>query len=119
MGKDYVAILLVLFFSAIMTDSVFGAIDINESGELERLQTERPEHYRAITEIVWIAERASCRSAEFKLIKTKFDLSGMSCQLLIKTSYPPKRHLDFVYRDTRYSFDVTLKYVVGKPVPVQ
>lgn len=94
-------------------------VDLNQPGALEKLQTERPEHYRAISEVLRVVERVPCHNAEVRSLEARFDIRDMACNFVLMTSDPPKRRLSFALEGTSYVAVVTLKDTGGKRVPVE
>ena len=92
-------------------------VDLGQPGALERLKTEQPLRYAAVSEILRVAERIPCKAGELEAIKTRYDVRDWQCTFLVMTSYPPKRHLTFALEGTRYVATVTLNDAGGKIVP--
>jgi hypothetical protein len=93
-------------------------VDLNQPGTLEKLQTERPEHFRAISEVLRVVERVPCGNAEVRSLQARFDIRDMACNFALMTSDPPKRRLSFALEGTSYVVVVTLKDTGGKSIPV-
>ena len=105
-------IVSIAIFSAIITSANAAGttsqpIDLNQPGALEMLQTERPEHFRAITEVLRVVERVPCGNAEVRSLEARFDIREMACNFVLMTSDPPKRRLSFALEGTSYVVVVT------------
>ena len=117
-------IVSIAIVSAIITGANAGGttwqpIDLNQPGVLEKLQTERPEHFRAISEVLRVVERVPCGNAEVRSLQARFDIRDMACNFALMRSDPPKRQLSFELEGTSYVAVVTLKDTGGKSVPVK
>jgi hypothetical protein len=69
----------------------------------ERLESERPEHFRVAEEVIRTAQVETCETLP-KILKLRLALDSVACssyQLL--TSLPPKRHLTFSLEGVTYS----------------
>jgi hypothetical protein len=124
MKGDIMRIVGIAIFSAIVaTANAAGTttqpIDLNQPGALEKLRTERPKHFSAISEVLRVVERVPCGNAEVRSLEARFDIRDMACNFLLMTSDPPKRHLSFELEGTSYVAVVTLKDTGGKSVPVK
>ena len=94
-------------------------VDLNQPGALEKLQMERPEHFRAITEVLRVVERVPCHNVEVRSLEARFDIRDMACSFTLMTSFPPKRRLSFALEGTSYVVVVTLKDTDWQTVPVK
>lgn len=117
-------IISVAFVSAVIaTANAAGTtsqpVDLNQPGALEKLQAERPEHFRAISAVLRVVERIPCGNAEVRSLEARFDIRDMACNFVLMTSDPPKRRLSFALEGTSYVVTVTLKDTGGKSVPLK
>jgi hypothetical protein len=114
-----IAIFLAIVTGANAAGTTSQPIDLNQPGALEKLRTERPEHFRAISEVLRVVERVPCQNTEVKSLEARFDIRDMACNFVLMTSDPPKRRLSFELEGTSYVAVVTLKDTGGKSVPVK
>jgi hypothetical protein len=117
-------IISIAIFSAIVATAngagtTTQVIDLNQPGALEKLKVERPEHYRAITQVLRVVERVPCQNEEVRSLEARFDIRDMACNFTMMTSAPPKRRLGFTLEGTNYVVVVTLKDTDGHTVPVK
>ncbi len=114
---------ITIFSAIVATANAAGTatqpIDLNQPGALEKLQMERPEHFRAISEVLRVVERVPCGNTEVRSLEARFDIRDMACNFVLMTSDPPKRRLSFALEGTSYVAVVTLKDTGGKSVPVK
>ena len=91
---------------------------LDQPGKLDEIQRESPAEYRAITEIISLAETMPCQSEAFpRLLKARYDAQG-SCGMQLFTSYPAKRRFSFTLRATTYEAIITMRDSGGTLVPV-
>jgi len=110
-------VLSITALAAAAAGTAFQATDLNRPGVLEQLRTERPKHFKAITEILQVAERVPCPDRRLEAIRTRYDMCDLECNFLVLTSFPPKRRLSFALDETNYVATVTLKDAGGRLVP--
>jgi hypothetical protein len=84
-------------------------IDLDKPGALEQLQQSHPQQYQAVTAVLRASERMPCKSSELKTLKVRFDIKDLECNLIVLTSWPPKRHVSFEFDGANYSATVILK----------
>lgn len=114
-----IAVLSAIIATASAAGNMSQPIDLNQPGALEKLQTERPEHFRAISEVLRVVERVPCGNLEVRSLEARFDSGDMACHFTLMTSYPPKRRLSFSLEGTSYVVVVTLKDTGERTVPVK
>jgi hypothetical protein len=101
---------LVAFVGSVQAwEPIARTIDLRESGALEALSKDNPEHYRKVLEIIQVAEKVSCESLP-QVLHTKFNVYDATCRpQLLLTSFPPKRRLAFRLDDSWFVVNVTLR----------
>jgi hypothetical protein len=114
-----IAIVSAVLATANAAESTSQPVDLNQPGALERLQAERPEHFRAIAEVLRVVERVPCQNEEVTSLEARFDIRDMACNFTMMTSAPPKRRLSFALEGTNYVVVVTLKDTDGHAIPVK
>jgi hypothetical protein len=94
------------------------AINLNKQGTFERLQYSNPTHYRKIEKILEGLEQRSASEVP-RWLQADFAARDVEYSPLLRTSYPPQRHLKFVLDATLYEAVVTLAPGGAKIVPTQ
>src|SRR5215469_9547954 len=69
-------------------------IRLDTAAELARLRATNPDHYARAAHII-AAANFLCPPAAPKLQYAELDRSGAVCELLLRTSNPPKREITF------------------------
>jgi hypothetical protein len=76
--------------------------------DVGRLRTSNPDHYARAQKILAAADQL-CRPGPGVLQFTEAGGKDVSCDgMLLRTSNPPKREIDFTLDDTRYSALITV-----------
>jgi len=77
--------------------------------DLEKLRQVNPSHYTRAQQVLAGADEL-CGSGPAQVHYAKADAKAVSCtDMLLKTSYPPKREIAFTLDDVRYVALVTVK----------
>lgn len=92
-------------------------VDLDQPGQLERLQQRRPEHYRIVQQILREAPKRPIASWR-GWMQASFAASSASGHLL-KTSFPAKAQLQFQLDDTQYRAQLTLRDDVPQALPAK
>jgi hypothetical protein len=81
---------------------------LNSEADLNWLRATNPAHYARATQIMAAANKL-CRPGAPESLLVKSNANDVSCStMLLKTSNPPKRQIDFRLDDTRYIALVTI-----------
>lgn len=84
-------------------------LDLDRPGAMEAVELRDPGLHLKITQIRHLATRMPCFADEFKRTLTvKFEARDAGCGVLLMTSYPSKRRLQFKLGDVRYVTVVAL-----------
>jgi hypothetical protein len=84
------------------------AIDLDKPGVLDQLKLSHPQQYQAVAAILSASQRMPCQSGELKALKARFDIRDLECNLIVLTSWPPKRHVRFEFDGASYAATVVL-----------
>ena len=99
--------------SGFLVSAAFAAapniIDLDKPGVLDQLRSSHPQQYQAVTAVLSASERMPCKSSELQALKVRFDIKALECNLLVLTSWPPKRHVSFEFDGASYAATVVLK----------
>lgn len=85
-------------------------VHLNSAADLAQLRKTNPDHYARAVRLMSSANTL-CKPGEPKLQNTKLqstDGRDISCNVLLLTSYPPKRALSFTLDGTPYVAIVTI-----------
>lgn len=75
---------------------------LDGAADLARLRSTNPEH-AARAEKIMAAANELCRPKPGDISYARFQARDISCsEMLLRTSLPPKRQIDFTLDDTRY-----------------
>jgi hypothetical protein len=86
----------------------FQVIQLNSEADLDQLRQTNPAHYAQATRIMAAANHL-CRPQLPETVLAKYHASKISCSvMLLKTSNPPKRQINFQLDNTYYSALVTV-----------
>jgi hypothetical protein len=103
----------IALISSFLVSAAFAAppntIDLDKPGVLEQLKLSHPLQYQAVAAVLRASEKMPCRSSELKTLKVRFDIKDLECNLLVLTSWPPKRHVSFEFDGASYAATVVLK----------
>lgn len=94
------------------------AVDLDEPGVLEALQSSNPTHYDQIRRILAGVLQQSDAGVP-RWMQTTFNARGVNYMPIVLTSYPAKRRLSFTLDATRYKVIVVLTNVRGEIVPAK
>jgi len=81
------------------------AVRLNSAADLAQLRKTNPDHYARAVRLMRSAN-SLCKPGEPQLQNA--DGRDISCDMLLLTSYPPKRALSFMLDGTRYVAIVTI-----------
>jgi len=105
------AAVLVAAFSLAASAALAGPsryVNLDRPGVLDALSESNPVHYAKILVILEVAQMESCEHAP-QILKAKggLALDDVRCDTFtLLTSYPAKRHMNFVLDDVRYATNV-------------
>ena len=95
-------------------------IDLDRPGVMEAVERESPELHRKIAQIRHLATRMPCFTDDFKRTLTvRFEAEDAGCGVMLMTSYPSKRRLQFTLGATRYATVVELDESENRHVPAK
>ena len=78
-------------------------LDLDRPGAMQSMARDDPQLYLKITRIRDLASRMPCQADEFKTtLAARFDARDAGCGLLLMTSFPSKRRLQFTLGEVRY-----------------
>jgi hypothetical protein len=97
------------FLVSVAYAAPLNTIDLDKPGVLEQLHLNHPQQYQAVAAVLRASERMPCDSGKLKTLKARFDIKDIECNLLVLTSWPPKRHVGFEFDGANYSATVVLK----------
>jgi hypothetical protein len=97
------------FLVSVAFAAPLNTIDLDKPGVLEQLHLNHPQQYQAVTAVLHASERMPCHSSELKALKVRFDIRDLECNLIVLTSWPPKRHVSFEFDGASYVATVILK----------
>ena len=90
-------------------------IRLDTAAELAQLRATNPDHYARAAHVI-AAANFLCPPAAPKLQYAELDRSGAVCELLLRTSNPPKREITFRLDGIRYAALVAITADPPKPV---
>lgn len=85
------------------------AIDLDKPGVIEQLQRDHPQRFEAVSAVLRAWQHMPCKPGELETLRVQFGIKDLECNLLIMTSYPPKRHVAFEFDGARYKATVVLQ----------
>jgi hypothetical protein len=104
---------VIALISAFLVPVAFAAppntIDLDKPGALEQLKLSHPQQYQAVSAVLRASERMPCKSGEMEALRVRFDIRDWECNLIVLTSWPAKRHVNFEFDGTGYAATVVLK----------
>ena len=84
-------------------------VDLNRPGALDAIRDQDPRQHERIEGILRAAERLPCHTPAFeRAMKASHEAEAARCSVLLKTSYPAKRHLSFTLDRVQYVATVTM-----------
>jgi hypothetical protein len=86
-----------------------GVTDLSRPGALERLHSDRPEHFLAVQEIAKAGSRLTCGQQDLADLKVSFPVDRLDCGFLIMTSNPPQRRINFAIEGQKYAMTVFVR----------
>ena len=91
-------------------------VDLNKPGALDRIAVDNPEHHRVLESIIRAMQTKSCGEV---LRLYRAGTAGVNCSsYLLRTSFPPKRHLGVTLDGVHYMGNVTVD-VPAELMPVR
>lgn len=82
-------------------------VDLNKPGALDRVAVDNPEHYRVLADIIRTVQTRSCAEV-LKAYRASHE-AGVNCSsYLLRTSFPPKRHVGVSIDGVHYMGNVTV-----------
>jgi hypothetical protein len=85
------------------------ATDLSRPGALERLRSQKPEHYDAVMEIAKIGERLNCAQDDLEPIKARYPVERLDCGLVMLNNNVSQRRMTFSLGGEEYRVTVRLQ----------
>src|ERR1700761_3289009 len=98
-----------LLVSALSFAAGPGTVDLNRPGVLEQLKLNHPQRYLAVSAVLEASGQVPCKGSALQLLKTQFNVQDLECGMVVLTSFPAKRHVQFELDGTRYAALVVLQ----------
>jgi hypothetical protein len=94
-------------------------VDLDDARAVAQLQESNPAHFAKIQKILaGLAEQP--QRAEGDWLQVNFDATGVHLsRFMIKTSLPPKQHLQFRLDNVQYSMNLTRSDITASFMPAQ
>ena len=84
-------------------------VDLGKPGAMEQLAEDNPAHYEVVTQVMEAARHIGCDGAA-QLFKARGASGGVACtNVMVLTSYPPKKRVSVFLDATTYTANVTLE----------
>jgi len=93
------------------------AVNLNDRSSELLLRDSDPVEYERVVRFIEMAESLSCNQRELESVRVRLEVASLACGSFLKTSYPPKRHIEFSTSSRRYTKTITLRGELGRFVP--